>query len=82
VRLAELQHAAFFARSARPRGVSGPEGEDDFAWTGDTRFDVRCAAAETPGRYGVERVLRREPGETFRFTGLFASISSSRARTA
>ncbi len=51
----------------------GPEGEDDFAWTGEMRFDPRWAAAETAGaRTAVDAYFGAEPTETARFTGLFA----------
>ncbi len=73
VRLAELRHAAFLIGPLGRAEFRGPDGEDDFAWTGETRFDMRWAAAETAGaRTAVDAYFGAEPTETARFTGLFA----------
>lgn len=73
VRTTDLRHAAFLIGRLGHAVFRGPEGEDDFAWSGDTRFDLRWSAAETAGaRTAVDAYFKKEPGETRRFTGLLA----------
>lgn len=73
VRPAELRGAAIVLGPLGRAVFRGPEGADDFAWTGETRFDLRWSAAETAGaRTAVDAWFGAEPGETARFTGLFA----------
>jgi hypothetical protein len=73
VRPSELRAAAYLLGPLGRAVFRGPEGADDFAWTGDTRFDLRWSAAETAGaRTAVDAWFGAEPGETARFTGLFA----------
>lgn len=73
VRLAELRRAAFLIGPVGHAVFRGPDGADDFAWTGELRFDPRWAVAETAGaRSAVDAYFGAEPGETARFTGLLA----------
>jgi hypothetical protein len=73
VRPSELRAAAIVIGPLGRAVFRGPEGADDFAWTGETRFDLRWSAAETAGaRTAVDAWFGAEPGETARFTGLFA----------
>ena len=72
-RLADLRHAALLVGPLGRATFRGPDGEDDFAWTGETRFDMRWSVAETAGvRTAVDLYFGAEPTETARFTALFA----------
>lgn len=71
VRLGELRHAAFLIGTLGHAEFRGPEGEDDFAWAGETAFDLRWSAAETAGaRSAVDAYF--SAGATRRFVGLLA----------
>ena len=71
VRLAELRHAGFLIGALGQAEFRGPEGDDDFAWAGDTAFDLRWSAAETAGaRTAVDAYFSPEAGPTRRFVGL------------
>lgn len=71
VRLGELQHAAFLLGPLGHAEFRGPEGDDDFAWAGDTSFDLRWSAAETAGaRTAVDAYFHA--GATRRFVGVLA----------
>lgn len=73
VRPSDLRAAAILLGPLGRAVFRGPEGADDFAWAGDTRFDLRWSAAETAGaRTAVDAWFGAEPGETARFTALFA----------
>lgn len=73
VRLAELRHAGFLIGALGQAEFRGPEGDDDFAWAGDTAFDLRWSAAETAGaRTAVDAYFSPEAGPTRRFVGLMA----------
>jgi hypothetical protein len=77
VRLAELRHAALLAGELGRATFRGRDGEDDFAWAGELRFDARWSAAETAGvRSAVDAWFGAEPGETARFTGLMVVDTS------
>jgi hypothetical protein len=71
VGLAELRHAAFLIGRLGQAEFRGPEGSDDFAWYGDTAFDLRWSAAETAGaRTAVDAYFSATA--TRRFVGLMA----------
>lgn len=71
VRLVELQHAAFLLGPSGHAEFRGLAGDDDFAWAGDTAFDLRWSAAETAGaRTAVDAYF--SAGATRRFVGLMA----------
>lgn len=72
VRMAELRHAAFLIGALGQAVFRGPEGEDDFAWSGDTRFDMRWSAAETAGARTAVDAYFGAGTETRRFAGLMA----------
>lgn len=70
-RLSELRHAAFLIGPLGQAEFRGPEGDDDFAWAGETSFDLRWSAAETAGaRTAVDAYFKA--GETRKFSGLLA----------
>ena len=67
----ELQHAAFLLGPSGHAEFRGLAGDDDFAWAGDTAFDLRWSAAETAGaRTAVDAYF--SAGATRRFVGLMA----------
>lgn len=71
VRADELRHAVFLIGETGRAVLRGPEGADDFAWTGAPGFDLRWSAAETAGaRTAVD--LYFGAADTARFTGVFA----------
>lgn len=73
VPLSALRHAAFLAGPLGHAIFRGAAGDDDFAWTGDTHFDLRWSAAETAGaRTAVDLYFGAAVGETRRFTTLMA----------
>lgn len=73
VRTTDLRHAVVLIGPLGHAVFRGPEGDDDFVWSGDTRFDLRWSAAETAGaRTAVDAYFKKAPGETRRFTGVLA----------
>ena len=73
VRAEQLRHAVFLIGPAGRAVFRGPEGDDDFAWTGEPGFDLRWSAAETAGaRTAVDLYFGAAPEETARFTGILA----------
>lgn len=71
VRADELRHAVFLIGETGRAVLRGPEGDDDFAWTGAPGFDLRWSAVETAGaRTAVD--LYFGAADTSKFTGVFA----------
>lgn len=71
VDLDALRHAAFLAGPLGTAIFRDPAGDDDFAWSGETSFDLRWSAAEIAGtRSAVD--LYFGAASTRRFTTLLA----------